>query len=170
MDLPDLTKLTDLELIKLYESKQPDDPDVDRIANGTGDNPAEFAKALSYTLDHLDGKSVVVVLPTPEYDFNVPDRAARLVLSGAGQLDDLRLSVAAYDQRNAIARAALLRAVQSRSIATVDPRDLFCRSERCLIVDGNGRPLFVDGVHLSRWGAELLAPKILDAVRHAERR
>lgn len=32
-NLPDLSKLTDLELIRLYESKQPDDPDVDRIAN-----------------------------------------------------------------------------------------------------------------------------------------
>ncbi|WP_296625921.1 hypothetical protein [Rhizorhabdus sp.] len=32
-DLPDLNQLTDAELVKLYESKQPDDPDVDRVAN-----------------------------------------------------------------------------------------------------------------------------------------
>lgn len=32
-DLPDLSKLTDAELIALYSSKEPDDPDVDRIAN-----------------------------------------------------------------------------------------------------------------------------------------
>lgn len=32
-DLPDLSKLSDLELVKLYASKEPDDPDVDRIAN-----------------------------------------------------------------------------------------------------------------------------------------
>lgn len=32
-DLPDLSKLDDLELVKLYCSKAPDDPDVDRIAN-----------------------------------------------------------------------------------------------------------------------------------------
>lgn len=32
-DLPDLTKLTDAELVALYSSKEPDDPDIDRIAN-----------------------------------------------------------------------------------------------------------------------------------------
>lgn len=32
-DLQNLSKLSDRDLIKLYESKQPDDPDVDRIAN-----------------------------------------------------------------------------------------------------------------------------------------
>ena len=31
--LPDLAQLTDLQLVKLYCSKEPEDPDVDRIAN-----------------------------------------------------------------------------------------------------------------------------------------
>lgn len=32
-NLPDITKLSDVELYQLYCSKEPDDPDVDRIAN-----------------------------------------------------------------------------------------------------------------------------------------
>lgn len=30
---PDLSSLSDQDLVKLYCSKEPDDPDVDRIAN-----------------------------------------------------------------------------------------------------------------------------------------
>ncbi|WP_268963673.1 hypothetical protein [Rhizorhabdus histidinilytica] len=32
-DLPDLSKLSDADLVKLYESLEPDDPRVDRVAS-----------------------------------------------------------------------------------------------------------------------------------------
>ncbi len=140
-----------------------------RFDNGSGDNPTEFAKALAFTLDRLQNKSVILVLPTPEYGFNVPDRAARYLLSGKGQLDDLRMPVASYDERNAAARRILIHEIRSRRIASVDPRDLFCDSSRCRITDDRGRPLFVDGVHLSYWGALKLVPDIVAAVQAASR-
>ncbi len=32
-DFPDLSQLTDADLVKLYESLEPDDPRVDRVAS-----------------------------------------------------------------------------------------------------------------------------------------
>lgn len=41
-DLPDLTKLTDAELIELYEETATEDPKIDRIANEMGERGLEL--------------------------------------------------------------------------------------------------------------------------------
>ena len=43
--LLDLAKLSDVELIKLYEAKTAADPDIDRLANEMGERGIDFPPA-----------------------------------------------------------------------------------------------------------------------------
>ena len=55
-----------------------------------------------------------------------------------------------------------LAAVQARhapgSVSLFDPFDTLCGAERCSAIGADGRPLFFDGDHVSRWGNEVLYP------------
>lgn len=63
------------------------------------------------------------------------------------------------------ARAALLDLQrQLPGLALWDPFPILCPGTRCRAIDPDGRPIFFDGDHLSRWGNEMLYPSFAAAI------
>lgn len=112
-------------------------------------NPAEFAKAFAATIALAEslGKSVIVVSPVPEYDFDVPVVALRLAAPGTDR-SSFAQSRQHYDDRNADVFAAF--AAQRGTFGLVDVWPLLCAADTCLPFDENGYPLYNDSNHLSR--------------------
>ena len=128
--------------------------DVDR-------NPEHFGKALHATLRKLTaaGKSVVIMLPVPEYATSVPPAAARLHLLGLprGMIDrpvQDRLS------RHAKALSAIHAARAQFGIALFDPAQEFCDTQRCSPLDSAGQPLYEDANHLAYRGARRVVDRM----------
>lgn len=100
-------------------------------------------------------RSVYMVRPIPEMGFDVPKTLSRRMAFGAR--DDLHISMAAYQKRNAWVWAAQDAARDKCGIKILDPLPYLCRDGRCY-GSLKGRPLYSDDDHLSEFGNELLAP------------
>ena len=122
-----------------------------------GRNPAHFGKALHATLDRLDaaGKSVVILLPVPDYALSVPQAAARIRLLGLshGMLDR---TMRDHLSRHAVALSLIESAGSGFAVDLFDPVPVFCDRERCSPLDSAGRPLYEDANHLGYPGARRL--------------
>ncbi len=110
---------------------------------------------------------VTVVEPIPEAGWHVLKRGMAK-MKATGSLPDLGTSYARYHAR-ADAAVALLREVPALAppgeVNLVRVDDLFCHEDtgRCDNIVG-GVPLYIDDDHLSRRGARLIAPRIVEAV------
>lgn len=137
----------------LRDPRRPVD-DPDRIA--------EVAAAMGDQLRRLlQRHRVVLIYPTPEAGWNVPDRAGKLLLRGDGT-DGMTTSAAAARDRNAIA-TAVFDAIESPNLYRVRPIDLLCDRPlrgRCRTMHEGGA-LYVDENHLSQAGAGIVLPEIL---------
>ena len=122
-----------------------------------GHNPGHFDKALHATLGRLDaaGKSVVILLPVPDYAVSVPHAAARIRLLGLshGMLDRMLQD---HLSRHAVALSILEAARSEFDIDLFDPAAVFCDRDRCSPLDFAGRPFYEDANHLGYAGAQRL--------------
>ena len=116
------------------------------------ENRRVFRRSLARTLATLRaaGHDVTIVGPVPEAAFSVPEMLARRRLQGRSL--DPGTTLAAFEARNRV----VLDAFQSDpDAAYVFPHRLLCTSAEahCATVR-DGRPLYADHSHLSRFGAE----------------
>lgn len=126
-------------------------------------NASEFNNSLIYTIKKLieSGKQVVLVLPVPEYQFNVRNAvAANLLFRDETYLDRMSIPVEQYLERNMDSRKSLISVAKNFHIETIDPMTIFCALE-CRPFDGRNRPLYIDGNHLNFEGGKLLARDIV---------
>jgi hypothetical protein len=119
------------------------------------ENRRVFERSLSRTLAALraDGHDVVIVGPVPESLYSVPDMQARRRLQGRSP--DPGPSLAAFEARNRFVFDAFR--ANPDAAQYVFPHRLLCTdAEGCAIIR-DGRPLYADHSHLSRFGAESLS-------------
>ena len=124
-------------------------------------NPEHFAHALHATLRTLraSGKSVLIMLPVPEYEASVPQSAARLRLLGLPQTI-LDQPMRDHLSRHAVARSLIESARGDFDIDLYDPAQVFCDEQGCSPLDSTGRPLYEDANHLGYRGAR----QVVDAM------
>lgn len=139
--------------------------DFDFSSGKVSENATHVQRALVHTLELLTaaGKTVVMVLPTPEFEFSVPMLLSALVMRDAA-FEDYYMSMDHYDQRSADVREMLIQAAQTYSATTVDPITVLCDADTCRLDDGQGNPLYEDSNHLSFYGALPLAKQIAAAI------
>jgi peptidoglycan/LPS O-acetylase OafA/YrhL len=114
---------------------------------------------LRQTIQHLlaAGKNVVLVYPTPELNYNVPQAIAR-TLATKRDINQLYLPFASYQQRERLVFEILDRAGDSPRILRVYPHKSLCDAERCFTSAG-GKSLYNDDDHLSIPGAKRVLPE-----------
>ena len=143
-----------------------DTGDFDFSSGLISENTAHFQQALTHTLEALTeaGKTVIMVLPTPEFEFSVPLLLSALVMREAA-FEDYYMSMDHYRQRSSDVREILTQAAATNSVTTVDPTEVLCDLEVCRLDDGLGNPLYEDSNHLSFYGALPLAKHIADSIQ-----
>ena len=129
------------------------------------DNVVVFARALHATVDLLrsHGKAVVLIDPTPELDFDLSHTLERQQFLESD--DPIRApSLADYRRRNA-AVLSLFAGLENR-VERIRTQAIFCAdgTDRCVIFDREGRPLYSDSNHLNELGALRLATVLTDRI------
>ncbi len=124
---------------------------------------AYYREALENLLKEFN---VVLVYPIPEAGWDVPSYLAKvsmLEVSGAKFSTSLRI----YNSRNADVFDAF-DGIASRRLFRVLPKNVFCsdESERCFFSDSS-KVFYKDSDHLSGYGAELIAPQIVEAINRS---
>lgn len=133
-----------------------------RDANTT---PAQRAALLEASLRdtceqlRLKGKRVFVSDPLPEVGWDVPMTLARLTWFQPG-MNVVGPSATEYRTRNRLVLEVIERLAQQGVLTRLTPEDWLCRSGRCALRDGDN-VLYADADHVSREGADLLAPAFL---------
>lgn len=126
---------------------------------------AEVADAMRAGLQKLlENHRIILIYPTPEAGWNVPEQAGRLLLHGQ-QITALATPSRVARDRNARI-TALFDSIDSPNLFRVRPIDILCDTRqpgRCLTMQ-DGRSLYVDDNHLSAEGAGLILPEILKQV------
>ncbi|WP_397543947.1 SGNH hydrolase domain-containing protein [Roseovarius salis] len=129
------------------------------------DTFAAFANGLDRVLERLGARHrVTVINQFPVYGFSVPKAMLRDLRFGTGARVQTR---AAFDARNGRTIAAVRAAAERHGARHIAPHRVFCDDTRCDF-QMDGRPLFVDHVHLSRWGNAVLG-RLLPGVDIRER-
>ncbi len=120
------------------------------------DNHLVFAAGLRRTVAalHAAGKEIWIVGPVPEVGFNVP-RYFFLQSIGIGRDLDIRPSVEEFEQRQKFALDALTEVSGLYDVKMIQPYSVLCDSQYCRIQQ-DGKALYFDDDHLSRFGAENL--------------
>ncbi|MEM1414737.1 MAG: acyltransferase family protein [Myxococcota bacterium] len=134
-----------------------------REGEAPGERSAQGAligAALRETAERLGalGKRVYVLRMVPELPgFGAARMASRLLVHGeAGE--GAEVASAQVDARVA-ALEPTFAALEAEGLATVlDPRERFCRGERCRAMDDAGLPLYFDDNHVTTSAARELAP------------
>lgn len=125
---------------------------------------AAVLRAMMSPIDELlaADKRVMLLYPTPEFGWDVPRYFYRQVMRGQNEID-IAIKAAVYDQRVEPFRQAVEQVVGARAnLVQVDPRDIFCDDVRCSAYQ-NGRLLYRDDDHLSRYATDRLVEKIITA-------
>jgi peptidoglycan/LPS O-acetylase OafA/YrhL len=120
---------------------------------------------LSALIDRLRavGKDVWLIGPLPEIGYDVP-RALFVQDRGFSRNVTLALSVAELDRRQDGAVALLRKIEQARRAHVIWIEPYFCSTSACAVTR-NGRPIYSDGFHLSRFGTQFLAPALTPIFR-----
>ena len=111
------------------------------------------------------GFKVVLVYPTPEAGWNVPERLAKLAFYDGRSDVSLSTDARAYARRNHPVVEAF-DSLADENLYRVRPDELLCdRAERGRCVNAIGdRVFYYDDDHLSNAGAALVVPSIVDQV------
>lgn len=107
------------------------------------------------------GARVVIIGPTPEMDFDVPDLLVRSANLGSGIPASTRLS---FDERQAVVLPALKALEAVPGVSVVYPHRSLCDATACRYATGD-IPLYTDDDHLSRAGVDTVLPGILATIR-----
>jgi peptidoglycan/LPS O-acetylase OafA/YrhL len=134
------------------------------------DNVAHFEKAVKYTFDILKryGKHVIVVMPTPEFDFHVPKTLAKLKLFNESVLQLPTVVKAGYNERNGDALLILREQAAMNDFTVLEPFSIFCTTGDCVFSSSSGNALYEDDNHLNYDGARLLVAPLLKEVFPSE--
>lgn len=130
------------------------------IAGGVDDEAAvlsSFIKPIERLLEN--DKKVVLIYPMPEFGWDVPRYFMRQVLRGDERID-ISIKFSVYEQRVEPFRRAVGQMAQQSSLLIVDPTDVFCDNGRCNAYR-DGRLLYRDDDHLTRYGTDLLVDKLV---------
>lgn len=113
-----------------------------------------FAESLGGIVNVLRaaGKRVIVVGPVPEIGLNVPAALARRRLRGLPE--DIGPARAEFEARNKTVLDYL--ASMDSAVERVYPHLILCTAARCAVAR-EGKPLYFDGNHLDRFGAETIS-------------
>jgi peptidoglycan/LPS O-acetylase OafA/YrhL len=132
-----------------------------RSDSGDQDNFDVFAEGLDKTVGRLKaaGKSVILLNSTPEITWNVPRALFYRIHFGMAvpeppTLDDVR-------RRNGRVDQVFLKLARRRDVSIIDLPGHLCRP-RCL-VEHEGRPVYHDDDHISRFGATRVIATFLKA-------
>lgn len=113
------------------------------------------------------GKTVVLVGPLPEPQFNVPERWSRQQIRSGHAIDFMSVPLAS--QRPALAmrerlRVELSEQVQHGKVVLIDPFQRLCDATECKLVE-KGMSYFRDTSHVSQMGSMLFTPDFLTALK-----
>lgn len=109
------------------------------------------------------GRSVVIIGPTPEVGWDVPNVLARNQMLGLPLPEGV--SKEEYNKRSGRTEALLARiADSSRQVRYIPLSDSICSLENCAIRDNTGLPLYIDDNHISRSAAESLLVRPLSTI------
>jgi peptidoglycan/LPS O-acetylase OafA/YrhL len=113
-----------------------------------------FARSIRTTANTLraNGKRVVIVGQVPEIRVDVPTTLAKSRMHGLPE--DLGPTLAEFKARNKTVLDTLTSL--EGEVELVFPHEALCAGPRCEVVR-DGHPLYIDGTHLHRFGAELLS-------------
>lgn len=110
------------------------------------------------------GHKVILIYPVPEAGWNVPNHMYRLHLNnGVITKADASTSHAVFIERNKRSYEALDDIGYHPNLVRIKPENFFCNTyvpSRC-VTQIEGKPLYFDDDHLSRFGAELIVPEII---------
>lgn len=127
--------------------------DAETTTPGPQENRAVFSRSLARTVAALGpDRSVWVVAGVPEQEVLVPQALTTRAVLGLGPLDGV--SRASYDARQATTLSLLAAGTGYR---VIDVGTAACDDAQCPVV-ADGRSLYADDNHPSRYGAERLAP------------
>lgn len=129
-----------------------------------------FTNALSVQLSELadNGRDVILVLPTPRPDVDIPSYFATRLWWGSQLPERAGYPRRIYDELGAEMRTVFSTAIAGSEltedvIKVVDPAEEFCDVSQCDLIR-NGQLLFSDGNHPSLAGLQLIVPTIAEAV------
>jgi peptidoglycan/LPS O-acetylase OafA/YrhL len=157
-----------LPMIGFYGMMEPDEPAPVAFTPMAGlpDAPrdAAYLARMAATVRALvaGGKHVVLVMPTPEIGFDVP-QAVGLAMMRHSDPNLLRIPRDAYLRRQWQIRAMLSRLAHLPGVSLVDPGPLVCPDDSCHPVQ-NGVVMYADDDHLSHDAVRRLMPQLLAAI------
>jgi peptidoglycan/LPS O-acetylase OafA/YrhL len=139
--------------------------DLNFLAANPQQNALFFEEALRSTLGELNsaGKSVLVVLPAPEFEFSVPNFLGKMALHGESTTGHV-MEINQYNIRNMEVRGILYDVGNSLDVKFVDPKYIYCNSVSCPTSTVEGSALYEDSNHLSYLGSLPLVNKIMDTI------
>jgi len=123
-----------------------------------------FRKELFTLIERLlaSGKHVVLVYPVPETGYDIPSTLALISTRGEDPAS-FTTSRTTYVERQSHALRILNGLGNHPFLTRVYPDDVFCPDSRCLTY-ARGAPLYFDSHHLSIPGAQMLQPKLEQAI------
>jgi hypothetical protein len=117
----------------------------------------EFQQVLINTACHLaESRAVYMMRPIPEMALHVPNTVTRNILFGRGN-QDFTIDIEDYNVRHKTVIEAQDMAAEQCGIRILDPVPYLCDESKCF-GSKNGRPLYIDGNHLSEYGNRFLNP------------
>jgi hypothetical protein len=133
--------------------------DADEAANRQA-----FAGLLRKTVSGIRaaGHNVVVFGPVPELPFHLQSTVIKSMMRG--ETRDFSLPRSVFDQREAFVLPLLSGISKLPGVRVLYPHESLCDAAICKTFDGKS-PLYVDDDHLSRQGAQRLAPLMRDALK-----
>ena len=131
---------------------------VSEDASARGDNALLVRHGLERTIRELlaSHRSVAIVGPLPEIGFDVP-RALVLQSMGLNRGVGITLPLDDFVVRQKRVFSMLNSIEENYPVRMIWIGNIYCDSKSCN-VERDGRPLYADGFHLSRFGASLSAP------------
>lgn len=104
---------------------------------------------------------VFVLQPIPDYPDNIPKLMARNLLSNKKVEESSPFS--AYINRQGKIRDVIKNTALLCGAKIIDPIDTLCTVDKCVYAI-NGKPIYMDGNHLSEYGNKFLIPIFKDAL------
>ena len=123
----------------------------------------DFGRELRETVEMLreGGRSVTIVGPVPELQFNLPLAMTRAMMRG--EVEDFSIPRQVFEADQAPILEALSALDAMPRVRVLYPHLVLCNEVRCRTVE-DGRPLYVDDDHLSPTGVKFIAKLLNDAL------
>jgi peptidoglycan/LPS O-acetylase OafA/YrhL len=117
----------------------------------------ELEKNINDTISLLvSNRPVYMILPTPEMRRNIPKSISRSLLL-SDELPNFSLDKSLYLERNSPIIFILKVVAKNNNAEVLDPTAYLCEKNKC-ISQVEGRPIYLDGDHLSEYGNKILTP------------